>query len=165
MRATLMKQAVMDECARLRESWSEFLWIHQWAHFATLTFRWACGMDAAHHAFLNRWVRSLTRAAQREVPYFFAIEVGRRGGRTHIHALVGGTERLSTRRISAAWTLGYSRVLVYDPTKGGARYLTKEILADPECYAVSSSRWAARRDGPSAPRIVPGPGIAREPAA
>ena len=68
----------------------------------------------------------LSSYAERSISFFFAVERNRSGAH-HLHALVSGTQSLTAKRIAHAWRLGDSRVTVYDPTKGGAWYVSKTV--------------------------------------
>jgi hypothetical protein len=93
---------------------------------------------AAHY-----WFRKYLASAEGLTkPYAFqADEYGPRGGRLHLHALVGNVahlvpycgKRLSRRQWSRPccwlhrWPCGYARILPYDPTKGARYYVAKYV--------------------------------------
>src|SRR5262245_14861269 len=81
---------------------------------------------------------------------------GPRGGRLHIHALIGnvaGLRRYCDQRLPCgewgmkccmvhAWPCGYARVLQYDPRRGASYYVAKycvKSLGDWELYGFPQS--------------------------
>lgn len=97
--------------------------------------------------------RSLPRS---RVHAFRGDEYGPRGGRLHIHALIGnvaGLRRYCDQRLPAgewgkkccmlhAWPCGHARVLRYDPKKGASYYVAKyciKSLGDWELYGFPLS--------------------------
>lgn len=120
----------------LRRAWGEFLEGYQWAHFLTLTFRRESGPDFAARAY-DRYLRRVTKCADRPLYWFMATEYGRRAGRLHLHALTGNTDTLERSRLQHEWRDGFSRVLDYQPHLGATHYLTKYITKDLADYDVS----------------------------
>jgi hypothetical protein len=109
---------------------------HPWDWFGTFTFSDLVSPAGAHYWF----GRYLTSAAGMTKPYAFrADEYGPRGGRLHLHALVGNVAHLTPfcgepmppRHWNRPccwlhrWPCGYARILPYDPTKGARYYVAK----------------------------------------
>lgn len=113
------------ELRRQREAWGPWLNRFRWHHFVTLTFGGHTYANAAVIHFL-KWVRRLERRAQHAVHWFFVVELDAGGG-AHVHCLVGNTHNLTTRQLSAAWHLGFTRVLRFNPRQGAAYYVSKHI--------------------------------------
>ena len=88
--------------------------------------------DAVRRAFLNVTIRDLARETKGPVPYFYVIEDSYEGddaerGHPHVHALLGGTDALSVRGVSALWPYGHTRIVLYKPERGAANYLSKTL--------------------------------------
>lgn len=120
------------------------LWLEQWPWDAwgTFTFDARFGEDGpslyrgAHH--FEKWARHLPHRPG----YFYAVERGSRGGRTHVHALLqrghwpSGVPRLATWR---SWfhRFGRCEILPYgfdrrgEPVSGAEFYLTKYLTKAP----------------------------------
>lgn len=112
---------------------SEFVW----AHFATFTTRTPMSADALVAEFL-RLVRCAAGRAQDRVSYFYVVERGSSGaGRTRLHALLGGTACLSEAAIRGLWGHGRAEVAAYDPARGAAYYVSKDVRHDWSVYDVS----------------------------
>ncbi len=99
-----------------------------WDHFTTLTFKHSQTETTARTHF-TRWIRRLEQQAQRSVGWVQALERGA-AGRLHFHVLTVGTDQLAPRAIEIAWRCGRADASRYDPGKGAARYLTKDVGAD-----------------------------------
>jgi len=151
-----------------RTGWGEWLGMQAWSHFVTLTFRYVTSPESAAREFLH-WIRWLEQRARLRVGYFYAIELtatasglerplGPRTahlhavelkavGHHHLHALVQGTERLGDSALQVAWRSGHSRVARFDPRRGAADYVVKEVGTTVVAYDVSkllmpaSERW------------------------
>lgn len=113
----------------LRRAWAEHLAQYEWTHFATLTTRMPS--TAAHLAreFRDGYVRRITRIAQGPVSWFRVIEYGSSGS-AHLHVLLSRTAHLHIDQLRGAWKLGHTHVQQYDPQRGAAYYLTKQIGAE-----------------------------------
>lgn len=124
---------------------------YMWRYFVTLTVAppmdaprhrpWSMSADAMQRAFF----RTITRLEKRTgdaVPYFFAIE-GVARENVHLHALLGGRGGIGQRDIEWAWRLGAVDFQLYDPSRGAASYMTKEISSYPDNWGVSGS-WPIR---------------------
>ena len=103
-------------------------WLREypWHHFVTFTFRRLVSPWRAEREF-RRWVRWMERSAQGPIHFVYAIEPSAGGASAHVHALVAGTGSLKTQVLEAAWKGGHSRVRLYDPSRSGAAYVTKQI--------------------------------------
>lgn len=141
--------AVSGASSRLShaEAMGRYLETLQWTHFVTLTARGRVSDAALRAKFEHEFIRDLTRAAQRAVSYFFAVEYA--GGpdvSPHVHGLLAETERLTVDRIGAAWRHGLTCVRVYDRTKGAALYSAKGLLLDEDSYDFSRRPPRPRHD-------------------
>lgn len=125
---------------------TDYLSGREWSHFVTLTTSRARSDESIVRAFTNRFIRALARHAQSPVAWFYAIERGRAfETNPHLHALLAGTEALTSSTISVAWPLGFTNVKLYDLARGAASYVTKSVLADMDSYDFS------RRSAPPLP--------------
>jgi len=98
---------------------------YAWRHYATLTDD--CGNSAASlRRQGTRFVRRLATKARRRVDYFLIVEGASRGF-PHLHALLLGTDSLTQREIERQWRPGWSCVRRFDPARGAADYVTKEL--------------------------------------
>ena len=122
---------------RQRIAWAEFLQQADWSHFATLTTSEPVSVDRLRREFVAGFVRRLARPAQRPLAWFYAMEPSADGQRHHVHALLAHTESLNVAQLGRAWKLGNTRILVYDPRRGAAGYVSKHLAANPELYDVS----------------------------
>jgi hypothetical protein len=129
-----------------------FLREFAWDHFATLTFGYPPSPEGAIRELLDRWIRPLTRVAQRRIPCFYALERGG-AGLLHLHALTAGTASLSVAQLQHAWKAGYSKIVLYDAARRAAEYVTKGVHDRCEWYDLT--RRMPRRL-PSAPLGCPG---------
>lgn len=125
-------------------TWGEWLSTWPWDWWATLTFRDEYSPNAADRAFL-RWARWL-RTDSPSLGYFVGHELGRIGGRLHLHALIGGLQPQVYR--TAAWKRWHDRhgraeILPYDPDRGASHYISKYVAKDFARYGIEE---------PSAPR-------------
>lgn len=77
------------------------------------------------------------------MPYFYAIE-SHLSGYPHLHALLAGTASLTVRQLEQRWESGHSRIVVYDPMRGAAFYVSKSLLDVCGEYDVSK-RMPPRR--------------------
>jgi hypothetical protein len=107
-----------------------------WDHFCTLTFTDGCSDAFARQAF-NRFARRVEHSAGSPISWFWVLERGACRAMPHLHALLGGTARLTVRSIDGQWRVGLRRVRRYDPRRSAAWYVTKRILDDMTDYDVS----------------------------
>jgi hypothetical protein len=129
---------------QLLTAWIEFLGGYVWHHAIALTTRRACTREALEREFSKRFVPNLARMTQRPVAWFFAFE-DRVGNHPHLHAILGGTERLNVHQCQSAWKAGFSRVRtlraeILDDSEGAARYAVKSLGRFPDDYDLSR-RW------------------------
>ena len=123
---------------QLVQAWGQWLSTFPWDHYLTLTFRGEVTVGPARFHF-RRLVRRIEQRSQQAVYWFMAVEIGA-GGRVHIHALFGQTERLAPDAIAEAWDRGRSEVARYDDRKGAAYYVSKAITSDCVDYDISPPR-------------------------
>lgn len=124
---------------RLREGWLQFLQRYEWSHLGTLTTDHVeLSRDGFERQFLHRFTRILARRAQRPLHWFAVIEGDPHADRrTHLHFVIGGTSQVSIKQMEAAWSLGQSKILRFDETRGGLRYLTKTIREGTDAVLIS----------------------------
>ena len=128
-----------DALPRLRRAWAEFLNRYSWDHFGTLaTDRLELSRDALARRFLNQYTRVLARRAQRALHWCAVVEGDPiEDRRTHLHFVIGGTADLTIRQMEAAWSIGRSKILLFDDTRGGLAYLTKSLPLDSDGLIIS----------------------------
>ena len=120
------------------KAWPEYLSQYPWHHAVTLTFRVSpssnspdrrseCLMEVSS----ERASRCFEIYAERlsdiyeRIWFAYVIERGSRGA-IHIHAVLGGTERIPMWKIKEAWTYGFVRI-AKSPGLGFLRYMTKDL--------------------------------------
>jgi hypothetical protein len=113
---------------QLVEGWGEFLIQFLWDWFVTLTFREEVVSFRAHRLFAT-FVREIEKAAEVPIFWFRADEIGPRGGRFHIHALIGNVAQLRRMYWIDRWNemAGYARILPFDSKRGAAYYCAKYV--------------------------------------
>ena len=99
-----------------------------WHHFTTLTFAFPRSEERALTDF-RRWLRRLEQRAKHGVGWFAALERGA-AGRLHLHVLTAHTDHLESKALEKAWPCGRVDAARYDPARGAAYYLTKDIGAE-----------------------------------
>ena len=129
---------------QLEQAWQEFLGGYVWHHAITLTTRWAYSPQAIGAQMEKRLVRTLALVAQRRVAWFYARD-DRVGGHPHIHALLGGTNGLTTVQCQRAWKAGFSRAKVLNAeiladSNAAVRYVVKNLGRCPDNFDLSR-RW------------------------
>jgi hypothetical protein len=112
---------------RLREAWAEYLGQFAWDQFATLTARHAGPAENIVREFHHRLIRRVARAAQQPVSWFYSLERSSNHS-AHLHALLWTGKRLSASEVQRSWSMGHSRVVEYDPRRGAAYYVSKELF-------------------------------------
>lgn len=143
-RPTLGDEAAWVRLAELRhyrDGMGRWLSDHDWHHFVTLTDDYGNGPESLLRHGL-RFVRRLESKAQRRVDYYMIIEGARRDF-PHLHGLLLGTELLDVREIKSWWRLGWSCVRKFDPNRGAASYVAKELAHaefDADLYAFRLPR-------------------------
>ena len=87
--------------------------------------------DACIRAF-RHYVNRIEQQCDVKAFYFAAVEVGRGGGRRHIHALIGGFAAVPHRFARDVWMLlyGHPTLEPYDPTRGASYYILKHVVGD-----------------------------------
>ncbi len=113
------------------QAWGEYLRGFEWSYFVSLTTGLPSSPAAIKRYFDNRFVRSLARAAQQPLAWFYVGESGG-AGRHHAHALVWTGPTLNSSHIRGAWRIGLSHIETYDPNRGAAYYVTKSLGSDPD---------------------------------
>ena len=125
--------------AEIRDEWAQYLRVHVWDHYVTLTFSVGHSYYGAKRAF-ERWIRHLERKWRRGVAWFLATETGG-NGRIHLHALLQGTETVSAFQLAGSWLHGRADANTYDDRRGAAPYITKAVGMDDCGFEVSERRW------------------------
>jgi hypothetical protein len=117
--------------SQLAEAWGLFLNKYSWDWFTTLTFRDPVPSFRAHR-FLKGFVEEIDKAAGLPIYFFRADEFGPRGGRLHMHLLVGNVAHLLRFTWMEKWAIraGYARVLPFDRSRGAAFYCAKYVTKD-----------------------------------
>jgi len=113
----------------LRAAMIGFVSRFTWSHFATLTMgdaEWEASASSARRYFERGWIRSLERAAQNRVTWFWVLEGGTGNTRRHIHALIGGADRLSPSWMADKWKLGHAQISLCTDS-GPVAYLLKSL--------------------------------------
>jgi len=126
-----------DTSRRVRGEWDSFLRSVDWSHFATLTTGELVSVDRLKREFVDGFVRRLARPVQRPLAWFYAIEPHADRQRYHIHALLAHTESLQTAQLERAWKLGNTHIVVYDPLRGAAGYVSKSLGGNAVHYDLS----------------------------
>jgi hypothetical protein len=124
----------------LVEGWGQFLSKFPWDWFVTLTFRDPVGSFRAHRLF-GYFVRDLERAAGIPIFWFHADEIGPRGGRFHIHALIGNVAHLRRMTWVDRWDglAGYARILPFNAKRGAAYYTAKYVAKQNGDWEISDN--------------------------
>lgn len=133
--------------AEWRRTLGEWLAGFHWQAYATLTFR-----VPATYATAATAAQSLLAALGPAAYGYIAYERGLAGGRTHMHALLGGLVvaagdhypphdgfphlAVALQRVATLWHRGNVKIERYNPRRGAAWYLAKfpesgEILGSP----------------------------------
>ena len=126
-----------DTLHRARAEWDSFLRSFRWSHFATLTTSELVSVARLRREFVHGFVRGLARPAKRPLAWFYAIEPHADGQRYHVHALLAHTESLRVAQLERAWKLGNTSIVVYDPRRGAAEYVSQYLAANPDHYDIS----------------------------
>lgn len=112
---------------RARSAWGPWLDQWHWTHYATLTFAMAVSQDTARSA-ATVWLDQLDRMAGSRVGHFAVIEMDA-SGQPHIHALLCDWGGLTCKDVRSLWGWGFTKVDYFDPSKGAAFYVTKQLGA------------------------------------
>ena len=124
--ATLLRGAGSGPLAPgLASEWGQFLDGFDSSHYLTLTSRSQRTPEQLMTDF-KKYIRSLERVAQNAVYWFVAGEEAI-GGWGHLHALTAGTGSLRTKTLERQWRSGFSRARRFDPARGAAYYVVKEV--------------------------------------
>ena len=106
----------------------------EWSHSFDLTTRFPYTPEALYREF-ERFLRRLSRATQRPIRAFLALELTTTG-HLHAHALLGCTEALSTGLIGRGWRAGFSRSRRLGDARATIRYITKWAPANGDTYRI-----------------------------
>ncbi len=129
--------------------WGQFLSRFSWDWFLSLTFRDEVTSFRAHRLF-GYFVRDLEKAAGIPIFWFRADEIGSRGGRFHIHALIGNVEQLRRMSWMDRWNglAGYARILPFEARRGAAYYCAKYVTKQSGDWDLSENLEAFRQYQP-----------------
>lgn len=134
--------------SRLLAAYIEYIRPHPWDHFVVLTLRRNWG-DERLRREITRWLRRIaSRQPQGQrgyIDYFWVAEIGRRGGRRHVHILTHNTAHVSAPVLKALWLAGSAHVENFDSQRGGAAYVAKWLLSDMVDYDFSRRPLPAER--------------------
>lgn len=110
--------------AALKDAYVNWLEGMRWDWWVTPTFRYP-KTQAQAVAAVQQWLASKAPHVYAAVAY----ERGPQGGRLHCHAVVGGIGRhpLQQNHLLHSWRRGIITVEPYTPTKGGVRYMLKQV--------------------------------------
>lgn len=109
-----------------------FLSGFHWQAYCTPTFKYPVNGEYARRA-AHKWLATLGP----DVFAYVAYEQGKAGGRTHLHALLGGlgpspvthsglnTRALAIKNVKRSWTHGDIQLDQYDARRGACWYLSK----------------------------------------
>ena len=125
---------------QLVEGWGQFLSGFPWDWFLTLTFRDETVSYRAHRLYTTL-VRQIEKAAGLQIFWFRADETGPRGGRFHIHALMGNVAQLRRMYWIDRWNemAGYARILPFDLKRGAAYYCAKYVAKEINDWDLSDN--------------------------
>jgi len=129
------------ELRRFRDEVGGWLSRCVWRHYATLTDDYG-NSPASLLRQGRKFIRRLESMARRRVDYFLIVE-GARCGFPHLHALLLGTDFLTVKEMERAWRLGFTSIRRYDPTRGAADYVAKELAHvdfDPDLWDIRLPR-------------------------
>lgn len=125
-----------------REAWFDLLSAHRWDHAVTLTTRYPLSRPQLEDQIV-RYARKLARTAQHRIPWFAAFERTHDAGHWHAHLLIAGTLGIPHRKLTKAWTHGFTSVDTLQDARRAIRYAVKHLNNDPDSYALSR-RWIRR---------------------
>ena len=132
---TVEENARSEAQRQLRNAWGAWVGTYPWRHYATLTD----SNSNSPRSLVNHskaFVRRLESRGGGRVDYIAIVEGAHRGF-PHLHMLLNGTERLTTREIQRQWRLGLSEIRRYNPARAAAYYLVKELgrsYHDPDLF-------------------------------
>jgi hypothetical protein len=135
----------MERDNALHATWGSFLAEFEWDWFATFTFRYRTGPDAARRSY-RQFTSSLETSAGEPIGWFVIEEIGALG-RFHMHALILNVSALSVEHWRRAWhsRYGEARIVRFEPTLGAAYYCAKNILGMKTEYDFSDNLTALKR--------------------
>ena len=126
----LYQRAVSERTTNMKTTgadYGDYLSKIPWNFYTTLTFRLPVGWETAVRRF-NIWIRRLQQRAQGELGWFRSVERGRHD-LVHLHSLIEEPESLLISDLQGAWKWGRTDIQIYDPTRGGAYYVAKDIAS------------------------------------
>jgi len=133
-------RAILED-RRLRQGWTTFLRQFTWDHVGTFTFPFTkCSADLATRRF-EHWANGLCRVTQGAV-HWAAFPEPTHEGVFHLHALLGGTTRLSVEQMERRWHYRNSihvKIEQYLEPGGFQHYATKGISTSYSEVALSKS--------------------------
>jgi len=141
----------------LSEAWGQFLSRFPWDWFLSLTFRDDVKSFRAHRLY-GYFVRDLEKAAGGTPIFWFrADEIGPRGGRFHMHALIGNVAHLRRMSWIDRWDrlAGYARIVPFNARKGAAYYCAKYVTKQFGDWDLSDNLDAFRLYQPALPLSGP----------
>jgi hypothetical protein len=137
---------------QLAEAWGQFLSGYPWDWFCTFTFRSGDDPPSSFraHRLFGSFMRDVTTRSEQPVFWFRGDEYGPRGGRLHIHALVGNVAAERRLYWMDQWDrrAGYARILPFDPNKGAAFYCSKYVTKQFGDWNLSDNLTGFRQNQP-----------------
>lgn len=123
----------------------DFFGIFVWDFFVTLTYRLPRSLDGVLRDFKEVFIRRCAYHANRPLYWALVVEATH-AGHLHIHALLAGTGSATKEQLKRAWSRGVTSVDRYDPARGAARYMAKNIEHDARTFwDISTRRPPIRR--------------------
>lgn len=120
------------ESSQIRRGYADWLSEHEWDHYADLTSENPLCEASLLHIFKCQWIRWLEKSTQNAVLWAVFAQRGPFNGRHHLHCLLYGTAGLTVDQIDRDWRAGLAKVRIFDPNKGAAAYITREVSENGE---------------------------------
>lgn len=133
-----------------RNAWNQWIGRHPYHHRVTLTTMHPMGEQRLQTEF-EAFIRRVNSANRLGVWWVVVHEIGE-VGRRHLHALIGGTDQLSSKIIQRQWPLGLTDVKRIDNPEAAIDYITKDLPKGEAAFYASENtdrllqRWIRRRD-------------------
>jgi hypothetical protein len=118
---------------KLIDTYEEWLSSFKWNLFGTLTFRRPNMSSWKANQIFDRWIGEM-QEEHGTFRWVRATEKGANGDHLHFHVLIGGLKHGSKWPWILLWDelAGDCIISYYTPSRGGLRYLLKEVRADQE---------------------------------
>ena len=103
---------IHDPMRTYREHLAHFLVGFRWSHVAHLGCEKPMSSSRLWSEFRYRFVRRLEQSTQNRLQWY-CVEQADSAGRLHLHALLGGTDRLRIKDLDRSWKCGFARFTLY----------------------------------------------------